>query len=59
MVTFLRARAAMEPTFVVGEDGRAAGGDEEREGAGDDDQVRLGRLRLPRLEHLHEKVNKQ
>ena len=60
-------RVAMEPTFVVGEDGGAAGGDEEREGAGHDDEVGLGGLRLPRLEHLEskqtnkksEQVNKQ
>ena len=45
-------RVAMEPTFVVREDGGAAGGDEEREGAGHDDEVGLGGLRLPRLEHL-------
>lgn len=45
----------MEPTFVVGEDGGPAGGDEEGEGAGHDDEVRLGGLRLPRLEHLESK----
>ena len=44
-------------TFVVGEDGGPAGGDEESEGAGDEDEVGLGGLRLTRLEHLAQLVD--
>ena len=45
------------PTFVVGEHSRPAGGDEECERAGDDDEVCLGGLRLIGLEHLRTDTN--